>query len=90
MRVRCLQVQHRGLEQSVGSGEWFTPVDELVVGDARWVPWDEAVEHEIEVPGVSVFPLGEPLAFPFVLPGGEDIEDLSRRVGHHRPSGARS
>ena len=81
IRVRCLQVQHRALEQNAGTGEWFAPVDELVVGDALWVPWDEAVEHEIDVPPISVFPLGEPLSFPFVLPGGKDIEDLSDESG---------
>ncbi len=82
VQVRCLQVQHRALEQRVGSGDWFAPVDELVVGDARWVPWDEAVEHEIDVPSVSVFPLGEPLSFPFLLPGGKDAEDLSDASGN--------
>ena len=81
VRVRCLQVQHRALEQNAGTGEWFEPADELVVGDAMWVPWDEAVEHEIDVPPISVFPLGEPLSFPFVLPGGKDIEDLSDESG---------
>ena len=81
IRVRCLQVQHRALEQNAGTGEWFAPVDELVVGDAIWVPWDEAVEHEIDVPPISVFPLGEPMSFPFVLPGGRDIEDLSDESG---------
>jgi hypothetical protein len=81
IRVRCLQVQHRALERNAGNGEWFEPADELVVGDALWVPWDEAVEHEIDVPAMSVFPLGEPLSFPFVLPGGKDIEDLSDDSG---------
>ena len=75
------QVQHRALEQNAGTGEWFAPADELVVGGAIWVPWDEAVEHEIDVPPISVFPLGEPLSFPFVLPGGKDIEDLSDESG---------
>ncbi len=81
VRVRCLQVQHRGLEQPLDSGEWSKPVDEILVGDARWVPWDEAVEHEIDMPSVALLPFGEPVSFPFVLPGGSDVEDLCDSTG---------
>ena len=65
VRVRCLQVQSRSLERQSPSGQWIGPVDELVVGDAKWVPWDEAVEHEIDLPPIALLPLGEPIAVPF-------------------------
>ncbi|HMK12398.1 MAG TPA: hypothetical protein VK461_12490, partial [Acidimicrobiales bacterium] len=80
VKVRCLQVQHRTLERAEGR-DWFAPVDELVVGDVRWVPWDEAVEHEIDLPPLMLLPLNPPLVFPFVLPGGQDVEELGDDAG---------
>ena len=80
VRVRCLQVQQRSLERAAGR-EWFEPVDELVVGNARWVPWDEAVEHEIDVPPIVLLPVQPPVVFPFLLAGGQDIEELVDDAG---------
>ncbi len=44
MRVRFLHVQQRTVEQCRG-GE-YVPVDSLDLGDASYLPWDEAVVHE--------------------------------------------
>jgi len=51
--VRFLQVQHRSVERRVGNG--YESVRSLDVGDATYVAWDEAREHEltIEVPAES-------------------------------------
>ena len=81
VRVRCLQVQSRSLDRQSRAGQWIGPVDELVVGDAKWVPWDEAVEHEIDLPPISLLPLGEPTAVPFLLPEGSDVEELADPTG---------
>ena len=51
------------------------------MGDAKWVPWDEAVEHEIDLPPIPLLPLGEPIAVPFVLPAGNDMEELADPTG---------
>ena len=45
----------RTAEQADDAGG-FTPVDELAVGAARWLSWDEAVEHEITL---GPFPLAD-------------------------------
>ncbi len=71
VRLRCLQVQRRTLERDL------VPVDELVIGDAKWVPWHEAVEREIDLPPIALLPLGSSDAVPFGLPSGEDVEELS-------------
>jgi len=50
--VRFLQVQSRSVEAALGGG--FEPVASLVVGEDRWTTWDEAVEHEVPLPAISV------------------------------------
>ena len=58
VRVRFLQVRRRSLESFVDGT--FSPVDHLDVDDARLTPWDEAVEHEIELGPIALLPvLGE-------------------------------
>jgi hypothetical protein len=68
LRVRFLQLQHRSLVDEAG-----TPVDTL--GDL--IPWDEAVEREID----TVLNLTELLEAPQVVPiafeEGSDIEEVA-------------
>jgi hypothetical protein len=44
VQVRFLHVQRRIVERAVGRA--FEPTDSLDVGDATFLPWDEAVVHE--------------------------------------------
>ena len=54
VRVRGLHVQHRSVEVD------GTPVSEVHVDGVPWVPWDEAVEWEVDLPAaVPLLPLQE-------------------------------
>ena len=53
LRVRCLQVQTKNLEQATADG--FVPVPELIVDGVRHLSWDEAVEAEFD----AALPLAE-------------------------------
>ena len=66
--VRFLQVQARHVERALGQGR-FESVDRLEVGDASFVPWDEARECELEVDVV-------PGDWSFHIAGGTDVEEL--------------
>jgi hypothetical protein len=81
VRVRCLQVQHRSIEAATGTGE-FEPVDALDVNGVRWVRWDEAIEHEIDLPPFDVLPVnGSARSVPFVLPAARHAEPLATADG---------
>jgi hypothetical protein len=82
VRVRCLQVQHRGIEAGTDGDEEFEPVDELDVGGVRWVAWDEAIEHEIDLPPIDVLPVtASAVTVPFTLPPARDAELLTTAAG---------
>jgi hypothetical protein len=82
IRVRCLQVQHRSIESATARAAGFEPVDALDVDGVRWVAWDEAVEHEIDVPPLDVLPLtGSAVSIPFALPPSHEIELLTTAEG---------
>jgi hypothetical protein len=51
VRVRGLHVQHRSVEVD------GAPVSEVHVDGVPWVPWDEAVEWEVDLPAVPLLPL---------------------------------
>ena len=80
-RVRCLQVQARTLERVAAADERsgaetrFVPTDELEAGGSRLVPWDEALEHEIDLPELALLPLAAASAqVEFALPAARDTE----------------
>ena len=79
VRVRGLQVQRRSVEAVLagrGSGD-LVPVSELLVDDVCWVPWDEAVEQEIDLPPVALLPLADARHEErVVVRGGEECEEL--------------
>ena len=50
VRVRGLHVQHRSVEVE------GAPVSEVQVDGVPWVPWDEAVEWEVDLPAVALLP----------------------------------
>ena len=78
--LRFLQVQSRVVERWTGD-DW-TEVDELVVGDARWIPFHEAVPREIVLTDVR---LDNARTYDVLVPAGVDVEELS--VGDGAPVG---
>jgi hypothetical protein len=72
VRVRFLQVQRRTLE--VANHGQFVPVTRLDVGGTTWMPWDEAVEHEVELPPLVIAPARYSQSLE--IDGGEEYEDL--------------
>jgi hypothetical protein len=82
VRIRCLQAQHRIVEATADGGATYSPVDALLVGGASIVPWDEAVEHEIDLDVVDLTPADQPAREHRVtLPAGDDIELLRNHRG---------
>jgi hypothetical protein len=81
--VRFLQVQWRAVERRAdGPDARFVPVEELWVGDARWIPWHEAVEREITLAGLDVT-AGEPQrTIDITVPGDEEIEEVHDEAGN--------
>jgi hypothetical protein len=82
VHARFLQVQRRTVEAADDAG--FRPVDSLDVGDATFLPWDEAVVHDeavrIRLPGSG----GHVETAAINVPGGSEIEPL---VDGGRPVG---
>ncbi len=77
VRIRCLQVQRRTVEATADGGGSFSAVDGLVHEGRTIMPWDEALEHEIDIDPVAlVSVVTEPSEHVFVLPHGDDVEVL--------------
>ena len=74
VRIRCLQVQARIVEDAAAG---FAPVAALDDGDQVWTSFDEAVEHQLDITGVS---LDELVSVGRVVPmewdGGRVQEDI--------------
>jgi hypothetical protein len=77
--VRFLHVQHRLVERSTQRG--FEITESLDVGDATYLPWDEAVVHE----SVLCFDVPAAVAFRAVtdvdVPGSDETEYLTGSDG---------
>jgi hypothetical protein len=81
VHLRFLQLQSRSAEEADDGGR-FRPVDELTVGAARWLSWDEAVEHEVNLGPFSVAQLREAgQVLPVTIPAGRDVEELAGSAG---------
>lgn len=82
VRVRCLQIQHRDVEASLDDGASYSRVDSLQLGETTLVPWDEAVDREIDVPTFVLTPSVDTTStHPFTLTSGEDVEVLRDHRG---------
>jgi hypothetical protein len=90
VRLRCLQVQHRSIEAVVdrdgtGHGAGYEAVDALEVDGARWVAWDEAVDHDVDVGPLDLRALvDQPAVVPVHLAGGRTVEALHGADGSLR------
>jgi hypothetical protein len=74
IRVRFLQVQRRTVQAPAGEG--YADVPSLDVGDATYLPWDEAVQHDLDFDVSVAACLTRPYDAPFSVPGGRETEDL--------------
>ena len=82
VRVRCLHVQDRDIEDTDSK-----PVGSLSVGDVTHVPFAEAIEREIDVAPVPLLPLSDAHAsVAFEFEGGDEhepiVDDAGTVVGH--------
>jgi hypothetical protein len=79
VHVRFLHVQRRLVERAVGSG--FASTETLDIGDATYLPWDEALVEE----SVHRFDIPADVAFgdeaQVDVPGGDEIELLTDEAG---------
>jgi hypothetical protein len=82
VRVRCLQAQERQVETvtqldtTEGPVTGFAPTQRLDVDGLVCVPWDEAVEHQVDLTGIGLRGLDGEEETRFRLPAGEDAELL--------------
>jgi hypothetical protein len=88
VRIRCLQVQHRAVERALsddtaddtGDEPTFCPTDAIEVDGMVWVPWDEAVEHTIDVVPQPLLPMSATAhEASFGFPAGQAIETVRTR-----------
>ena len=82
VRIRCLQAQHRHVEATSDGGVSYSPVESLVVDGTTVVPWDEAIEHEIDLDVAALLPTGQATReHRITLPAGDEIEPLRDHRG---------
>jgi hypothetical protein len=81
--VRFLQVVDRSVARLSGAG--LEQVDELTVGNERFMGWEEAVEREIGARGLLVQELYAGRRLPIAVAAGRQLQDLldtaARRAG---------
>ncbi len=78
VRIRCLQIQHRQVEVSNDQGATFVPADSVTVAGHVVAPWDETIEHEIDLEAIGLLPPADATKeHRFSLPAGHDVELLS-------------
>ena len=75
VHLRFLQLQARSVERACEGGG-FTPVDELRVGAASHLSWDEAVPRELSLGPFALAALPDGATLPVQVPGGTDVEEL--------------
>lgn len=81
VRVRFLHVIRRQVARQTADG--LTPVDELTVGEERYLTWEEATEREISVPATRLAALlDEPASAAIDIPADRRTEWLADASGH--------
>jgi hypothetical protein len=82
-RIRFLHVIERQVTEESETGPRL--VDELTVGDRRYLTWEEAVEREVVTTGLDAARLRTGVRVEVRIPAGEEREELrnaeGRRVG---------
>jgi hypothetical protein len=81
VRLRCLQVQHRGCERAVADS--FEPVSSLEVDGVVHAEWDEAIDRIVDVGPLALSTLVESShQETFALPDGSETELVKDSAGH--------
>jgi hypothetical protein len=77
-KVRFLQVQRRTIEQAVDpAATAFRAVECLEAGGRLWLPWDEAVEREVDVVEPAAADLnGAEREVAFAFPASRQVETI--------------
>ena len=77
VRVRCLQPQSKTVEEVVdGEPGGFRPVASLAVDGDEHHTWDESVERQYDIMGLSLEDAAAGHETPIEFPGGREIEML--------------
>jgi hypothetical protein len=79
VRVRFLQAQHRAVELAAADG--FVPTERLAVDGTVWVPWDEGLEHVVDLGPFEVSGGADSTGRVYRVPAGEDVELLRSAEG---------
>ena len=82
VRLRFLQLQHRGLEvaDADADGGW-RPTSKLEVDDRVWMEWDEAIEHDFDLGVIALLPLAAAgRQVPFDYPATSETEIVTART----------
>ncbi len=82
--ARFLHVVARGVAR-LRDGE-LEPVDELAIGNERYLAWDEAREREVRAPTLTLEQLRSGHRLPVAIPAGSEQEQLADEGG--APAGA--
>ena len=77
LHVRFLQLQRKAVEGRAADGGW-SAVDELHVGGSAHLPFDEAVERELEVAAGLEQLMGREHVQRLAIPGEEEVESLTQ------------
>ena len=78
VRIRCLQLQQRAVEEVDEEG-MFVKTVKLEVGDRLWMEWDEAIEQNLDL---GVIPLGSfDRDIPFQFPASVETEIVADEDG---------
>jgi hydrogenase maturation protease len=82
LRIRCLQVQHRDVEATSDGGSAYSPAESVDVDGTTVVPWDEAVDREIDFDVLDLTTAVTAVTeHSFVLPAGDELELLRDHRG---------
>ncbi len=93
IRLRFLQLQHRGLEVADPDAEGgYSPTSKLQVGDRLWMEWDEAIEQDFDLGVVPLLPLADAQRHvPFEFPASTETELVTETerdaAGRETPAG---
>ena len=84
VRLRCLQVQQRTSRRAAAASSRSRCSTSTA---CRWVAWDEAVEHEIDVAELAAPAVDARREVPVDLPARRDVEELRAAAGDARRAG---
>jgi len=83
VRIRCLQIQHRSVEGSANGGQSFSAVDSIDLDGTTVVPWDEAVDREVDIDVLDLLPIADATSeYSLTFAAGDDVELLHNQGGN--------